>query len=138
MVSLFRFRDYMTYANITWRSRHHLKLEVSYHHQNHVIGVIFQTICLTFHWKIDITPNVFFKKYSIETLSKLYYRRKYSEFIISFRGPRIWNKILTKNLSIADIQSPSLFKTIIKTTNFNTVNLTVELYWKILKCSWSP
>ena len=86
--------------------------------------------------KISITPSVFsdiyrrkpINKYllrSIGRLSEPYFREKCSEFIISFCGPHIWNKILARNSSVANIQLPSLFKTI--------VNLITESYWNILK-----
>ena len=68
---------------------------------------IFQTFCLMFNCKIGITSRVFSDTYppkptnkyplrSIGTLSNPCYRRKYSEFVISFRGPLTWNKILAK------------------------------------------
>ena len=97
---------------------------------------IFETICFMFICKISITPSVFsdiyrrkpINKYllrSIGRLSEPYFREKCSEFIISFCGPHIWNKILARNSSVANIQLPSLFKTI--------VNLITESYWNILK-----
>ena len=105
---------------------------------------IFETLCFMFICKISKTPSVFsdiyrrkpINKYllrSIGILSEPYFREKCSEFIISFCGPHIWNKILARNSSVANIQLPSLFKTIIKTAISNTVNLITESYWNILK-----
>ena len=99
-----------------------------------------------FTCKTDIKPSVFSDIYRLKPinkdlrrpigiLSKPYYQGKCFEFIISFCESHIWNKVLAKKPSIADIQSPSLFKTIINTTTFNTVNLKTEFYSKILKCS---
>ena len=98
-----------------------------------------QTPSSMFNCKIGRAPSVFSDTYrrkpnnkyplrSIRTLCKPYYGRIYFEFIISFRGPHIWNKILLKNLPNADIQSSSLFKTINKSTISTIVNLITKFY----------
>lgn len=84
----------------------------------HILSVyetnVFQTFCFMFSCKIGITPSIFsdisrenrtkkYPQHSIGTLSKPYYQRKYDKYIKSFRGRHMWNKILTKNPSVADI-----------------------------------
>lgn len=84
----------------------------------HILSVyganVFQTFCFMLNCKIGITSSIFsdinrqnptkkYPQHSIGTLSKPYYQRKYDKYIKSFCGLHLWNKILTKNPSIADI-----------------------------------
>lgn len=55
-------------------------------------------------------------------LSKPYYRRENSKFTKSFRVRQIWNIIFAKTPLIADVQFPSMYETIIKTTVLNIVS----------------
>ena len=83
---------------------------------------IFQTRCFMFNSKIGITPSVFPDRNRPKVTNT------HCTPFESYLSYNIEERFSSKKSSIADIQMPLLFKTIIKTTSFNTANLITKFY----------
>ena len=83
---------------------------------------IFQTRCFMFNSKIAITPSVFPDRNRPKVTNT------HCTPFESYLSYNIEERFSSKKSSIADIQMPLLFKTIIKTTSFNTANLITKFY----------
>ena len=82
---------------------------------------IFQTICFMFKCREGTSPNIFHNLYTIKPRNKYNMRSEMTlveplkrttlgQFDITFRGPHLWNKLLSTNLELTQIENFISFK----------------------------
>ena len=85
---------------------------------------IFQTLTFMFKCKLDVSPKIFRNLFTLKPPNKYVLRSKFlieplaktknEGFSICFRGPHLWNKIVSVNQSLLEIENFYSFKSKLK------------------------
>jgi hypothetical protein len=83
---------------------------------------VYQTLCFMFKCKIKTAPRIFHNLYTLNSPNKYAMRSndnlkepncksRFAQYSISYRAPRLWNKLILTNLSLENLITFSIFKT---------------------------